>query len=83
MKLKIANLYKNDKEGKLSRVIVCVMGIIGGIISFKIAIEFYAIVISIVIAIFGAYIGALISILFLSTLATICGVKPDFEEERK
>ena len=53
------------------------------IISFKIAIEFYAIVISIVIAIFGAYIGALISILFLSTIETICGVKPDFEEERK
>lgn len=83
MKRKIANLYKKDKEGKISRGIFCAMGIISGIISFKIAIEFYAIVISIVIAIFGAYIGALISILFLSTIATICGVKPDFEEERK
>ena len=37
----------------------------------------------IVIAIFGAYIGALISVLFFSAIATICGVKPDFEEERK
>lgn len=83
MKRKIANLYKKDKEGKISRVIVCVMGIISGIISFKIAIEFYTIVISIVIAIFGAYIGALISVLFFSAIATICGVKPDFEEERK